>query len=90
MKIKEVMTQEGGSGGAAQAQKKAAQQQAATAPTLDDGGGYDAMGNPTSSMPSASPVNVAGTAPKGGSAQAKWPTTKDEIIAFQKANKKIM
>lgn len=85
MKIKDVVIKEGGSGGAAQAQKKAAQQQAATAPTLDDGGGYDAMGNPTSSMPSASPTNVAAP-PKGAAGQGKWPTSDAEIRAFQQAN----
>ena len=51
-----------------------------------DDGGYDAMGNVTTGMPSASPTNVAAPAP-GSSGQTKWPTTKAEIIAFQTANK---
>lgn len=50
-----------------------------------DTGGYDPMGNVTTGEPSASPTAVAAPAP-APAGQAKWPTTKDEIIAFQKAN----
>ncbi len=83
MKIKDVVIKEMGSRGYVPPKN-----QQGPAPTLDDGGGYDAMGNPTSSMPSASPTNVAATTPKGGAAgQAKWPTTAAEIKAFQTANK---
>ncbi len=83
MKINDVIIKEMGSRGYVPPKN-----QQGPAPTLDDGGGYDAMGNPTSSMPSASPTNVAAAAPKGGAAgQAKWPTTDAEIKAFQTANK---
>jgi hypothetical protein len=84
MKINDVVIKEMGSRG--YVPPKA--QPAAAAPAADpfsDGGGYDAMGNPTNSNPSASPTNVA--APKPAQAgQAKWPATDAEIRAFQKAN----
>lgn len=50
-----------------------------------DTGGYDPMGNVTTGEPSASPTAVAAPAPNQ-SGMAQWPTTKAEIIAFQKAN----
>lgn len=51
-----------------------------------DDGGFNPMGDVTTGMPSASPTAVAAPAP-AQAGQAKWPTTKAEIIAFQKANK---
>ena len=84
MKIKEVLLKEMGSRGAVPKKDQAAQPSQSF--PIDDGG-YDAMGNVTTGMPSASPTNVAAAAPKGGSGQAKWPTTDAEIRAFQKANK---
>ncbi len=84
MKIKEVLLKEMGSRGAVPKKDQAAQPSQSF--PIDDGG-YDAMGNVTTGMPSASPTNVAAAAPKGGGGQAKWPTTDAEIRAFQKANK---
>jgi hypothetical protein len=83
MKINDVIN-EMGSRGAVPPKKDQAAQPSQSFPV--DDGGYDAMGNVTTGMPSASPTNVAAPAP-GSSGQTKWPTTKAEIIAFQTANK---
>ncbi len=78
MKIKEVLLKEMGSRGAVPKKDQAAQPSQSF--PIDDGG-YDAMGNVTTGMPSASPTAVAAPAP-AQAGQAKWPTTKAEIISL--------